>query len=101
MYVFFARSSRPDAVVWPGRRLVACLDALGWPAAWCTLMTSVQHAGVLSVVAPALAALLAVMRLQCALLRNQRFRFSTWVWGRRFALVWALGCLLKLATMWA
>ena len=32
MWILFARAPRPDAIVWSGRRLLAAIDAIVWPA---------------------------------------------------------------------
>ena len=34
MALMFVREVRPDAHVWPGRKLLALLDALAWPGFW-------------------------------------------------------------------
>jgi hypothetical protein len=100
MFVVFARAPRPDAVVWLGRRTLACMDALAWPAAMSALLLLyVPRTGVMGAVVTVLA-LLALRRLHAALLHNQRYRFTTWVWGCRLAAVVACGLLLKLVMQW-
>ena len=38
MWVLFARAPPPDAAYWPGRRWLAAVDAVAWPAtAWSVL----------------------------------------------------------------
>jgi hypothetical protein len=101
LFSFLARLD-PDAVVWPGRRLLACVDAMAWPAAVTALvLASVHPTGIMGAFVLALAGLLAATRLHRALLHNQRYRFTTWVWGGRLAAVSAFGLALKLALQWA
>ena len=98
MWMLVARTPRPDASYWPGRRWLAALDAVGWPAAW-TL--AVAHApmptGVVGMVVIAWAAWGALGRLHRALWNNQRYRFTTWRWGRVVAALLVLGFAMKLS----
>ena len=41
MWQLVAREPRPDAPEWPGRRLLAAVDAVVWPLMWVLL---IQHA---------------------------------------------------------
>ena len=34
MWILFTPVPRPDALYWPGRRWLAALDAIVWPAGW-------------------------------------------------------------------
>jgi hypothetical protein len=43
----------------------------------------------------AVAAFAGVRRLHRALWVNQRYRFTTWVWGKRLAVLLLVGLLLK------
>lgn len=93
MFFVFARAPRPEVVVWPGRRMLACVDALAWPAAISALLLSyVPHTGVVGAVVAILPVLFALRRLHAALLHNQRYRFSIWIWGCRLPRCWRLVC---------
>ena len=41
MWLLVAREPRPDAPDWPGRRMLAAVDAVVWPLLWVLL---VRHA---------------------------------------------------------
>ena len=41
MWLLVAREPRPDAPDWPGRRMLAAVDAVVWPLLWVLL---IQHA---------------------------------------------------------
>lgn len=99
MWVMFARAPAPDAVVWPGRRWLAALDALAWPAGWAVLFIQAPvPVGIIGPVAIALAALSAVCRLKTALWFNQRYRFTTW-WVSEILLCSAVfAIILKMST---
>ncbi len=43
MWFVFARAPLPDAPYWPGRRLLALVDAIAWPVAWIALATQPQR----------------------------------------------------------
>lgn len=81
MLVIFARAPQQDAVVWPGRRVLAFLDAVTWPAAWTLfilgLPTTVGLAGQVTL---AMCAVAALVRAHRACVRNPRYRFTTWRW---------------------
>ena len=97
MWIIFARTPRPDAQYWPGRRWLAALDAAGWPAALAYAVLSVQQPmGVLKPMVVAVVLLAAMQRLSTALLRNHRYRFTTWRWARWLALLLVVGWCLKL-----
>jgi len=97
MFVVLYRNPRPDADQWPGRRWLAALDAVLWPALWITAIAAVQNrTGILGPVAIAFLVAFAAARLMRALKRNERYWFSTWRWGRVLAILMATGLLLKL-----
>ncbi len=54
--------------------------------------------GIVGLVITASAALFAVNRLQRALLGNERYRFTTWRWGKVVLELVLLGWIMKLAT---
>lgn len=99
MWILFKRAPRPDAPYWPGRNWLAALDAVAWPAAWAL---GVTHApiptGIVGILVIACAALSAASRLQQALLRNERYRFTTWRWGKLVVGLLLLGWILKSMT---
>ena len=41
MWLLVAREPRPDAPEWPGRRLLAAVDAVAWPLMWVLLIRQV------------------------------------------------------------
>ena len=98
MWILFARAPRPDAIVWPGRRLLAAVDAIVWPAIALWALLSVPGAsGVTRPVLGAIAVLAALPRLRRALLSNQRYRFTTWWVVRLLAVLLVIGLVLRLS----
>jgi len=96
MWIFFARTPRPDARYWPGRRWLAALDAVAWPAAWVLVVVRAPMSmGIVGMLVIACAALSAVFRLRRALLSNRRYRFTTWRWGRVLAVLMLVGLAMK------
>lgn len=97
MWILFARAPRPDAVIWPGRTVLAVLDALLWPAllSW-TVFALPGASGITRPVILAIAMLSAMMRLQCAVWSNHRYRFTTWWVVRLLAVLWLTGLAMKL-----
>ena len=97
MWILFTPVPRPDAPYWAGRRWLAALDAVAWPGAWAF---GVVHApistGMVGMLIIACAALSAASRLQQALLRNERYRFTTWRWGKVLVGLVLLGLMMKL-----
>jgi uncharacterized membrane protein HdeD (DUF308 family) len=97
MALIFVRAIRPDANVWPGRRLLAALDAVAWPGLWiCATLQAPFETGVTGKVIVGLAVVIAGDRSIKALFRNERYRFSTWRWGRFAVALLLLGFVLKL-----
>lgn len=100
MWVIFARAPLPDVVVWPGRRALALVDAVAWPAAWATLVLGLPvSSGLAGPFALALCAVSALTRAHRAIAHNHRYHFTTWCWGWRVVFVLAFGYALKLATL--
>lgn len=59
MWLLVAREPRPDAPDWPGRRLLAAIDAVAWPLMWVLLIRQVPGAaGLVGPFVTALAVLL-------------------------------------------
>ena len=100
MWIVLTIAPRPDVPVWPGRRWLACADAVGWPAVWVAVALQLpQPRGVVVPVVIALAALFAGRRCWQAIMFNERYRFTTWRWGYPVALLMVLGLLIKLALL--
>ena len=100
MLIVLQRVPRADAPYWPGRRLLAVLDAVLWPAAWiATVAVAPARTGMLGAVVVAVALVCAPMRIRRAVFANEHYRFATWRWGKPVALLFVLGALLKLAPL--
>lgn len=98
--VVLVRGEAPLATVWPGRRWLAALDALLWPAVSLTLLWRVEaRPGIVGAVGVAMLGRWALRRLHRALARNERYRFTSWVWGRWLVLVLGLGLALRWAVL--
>jgi hypothetical protein len=124
MWIILNQQVQPDATYWHGRRWLAALDAVAWPAmlaapfaapfiahfvvsSFSSLVApfiaplagaplAYHHTGLVGQVVVALAVGAALTRLRRALWANHRYRFTTWRCGRALALLLALGVLLKL-----
>jgi hypothetical protein len=98
MWILFARAPRPDAIVWPGRRWLAALDAVVWPVMLLLALKEVPGNGGLA--RPALCALVVLAslpRLRKAIWSNHRYRFTTWWVVRTVTVLLLLGLALKFA----
>ena len=95
MLMFLALSPRPDVPVWRARRALAALDALAWPALFAGLaVQQLSGAGVVQGVILAVCGWAAMARTRRALCNNERYRFTTWRWGKvLFALLAVALCL--------
>ena len=97
MFFIFARAPPPDAPYWPGRRWLAAVDALAWPALWVVVIACIPaHSGVAGSVAVAWAGFSSLARLRRALHNNRRYRFTTWRWGRPAMALLLFSWVLKL-----
>jgi len=97
MWIVINREPRPDAPEWPGRRWLAAVDAVGWPAAWVALVFSAPvPTGVVGQVAVAVAVWCGLGRLHRALCENHRYWFTTWRWGRVALAMLVMGWVIKL-----
>jgi hypothetical protein len=96
MWIVLARPVPKDMPYWLGRRWLAALDAISWPALWIAVA---RHApadfGLIAPVICAVAVLAGLSRLWTAVWRNERYRFTTWRWGRVLVGLMALGLLMK------
>jgi hypothetical protein len=98
MWILFTRAPLPDAPYWRGRRLLAGVDAVGWPLAWGVLAVQLpQPAGIVGPMLIAVAVVCAIGRVHRALWFNHRYHFTTWRWGRWLAGVMVIGLMLRLA----
>lgn len=98
MCLLVAREPRPDAPDWPGRRLLAAVDAVAWPLLWVLLIRQVSGpAGLVGPFVTALAVLLGLGRLHRALCVNHRYWFTTWRWGKVLGAMLLIGAVLKIA----
>lgn len=98
MWLLVAREPRPDAPDWPGRRLLAAVDAVAWPLLWVLLVRHVSEpVGLIGPLVTALALFFGLARLHRALWVNHRYRFTTGRWGRVLASMLLIGALLKLS----
>jgi hypothetical protein len=76
--------------------LLAALDAVLWPAAWVAAAALAPiKTGVVGPLIIALAVLFAVLRLHRALLRNERYWFATWRWGKVLGALLLIGMVLE------
>lgn len=90
------RDPKPDATYWLGRRWLAALDAVAWPAGAFALVWQWLPVGSLSGAVPgAFCVIAAVLRLHRAIWRNHRYRFTTWRWGRIGLVLTCFGLLLR------
>ncbi|MGE4049673.1 MAG: hypothetical protein AB7F38_01305 [Piscinibacter sp.] len=98
MWVIFARAPPPDVQVWPGRRVLAFIDAVAWPAAWAAWLLGLSmQFGLAGQFALAWCGVAAARRAFRAVLLNHRYHFTTWRWGRWLVVMLLFGYSLKLA----
>ena len=97
MWLLVAREPRPDAPDWPGRRLLAAVDAVAWPLMWVLLIQQLPGpAGLVGPFVTALAVLLGLGRRNRAIWVNHRYGFTTWRWGKVLASMLLIGAVMKL-----
>ena len=102
MWVLMVRPPRPDAPQWGGRRLLAVLDAIVWPALWFTTIEKVPfNLGIFGTAGLVLLGLAAVRRTHRAIWRNDRYWFTTWRWGVPLATMLAVAIAVKLLTQFS
>lgn len=97
MFIFvFPRRSRVYGE-WQGRRIIAALDAVAWPAAWAWVVTQkIPSGGLTTRWLLALLVCIAVRRLYRAVFENETYGISTWRWAKVLAWVWLFGMALRL-----
>ena len=99
MWLLIARAPRQDAAYWPGRRWLALLDAAAWPMLWAAAVIKAPFStGLAGAVAVSLLVVVAARRSHRAILRNERYWFTTWRWGLALAGLAAVGAATKLTT---
>jgi hypothetical protein len=82
VWILFVKPPWPDAAYFPGRRLLATLDAIAWPTAWFIAVLAIPYStGILGPAAKTLLILIALRRVSRAVLRNERYRFTTVRWA--------------------
>jgi hypothetical protein len=97
MWVLFARAPPPDAPYWPGRRWLAAVDAVAWPAfTWLSLNPIRDSGGLVVALLVATLPVWAARRLFVALRANHRYHFAVWRCGRTLAWLIAIGAILGL-----
>ena len=98
MWVVYARAPTPDAPYWQGRRLLALIDAVLWPALVAFGVSRMPvDTGVVGQVVMALCALSALRRCGRALWQNERYRFTTLRVGVALFGMLVFGTVLRLA----
>ena len=98
MWLLVAREPRPDAADWPGRRVLAAIDAVAWPLMSLLVIRHVPgSAGLVGPFLTGVAVLAAMGRVHQALYVNHRYWFTTWRWGRAVAAMLLFGSVMKLA----
>jgi hypothetical protein len=97
MWLIVVREPPPDAPYWPGRRLLAAVDAALWPLFWVVVFSHApKPVGIVGPFVAAAALLCALGRLHRAVWVNHRYRFTTWRWGRIVAALLLMGLVMKL-----
>jgi hypothetical protein len=96
MWILFARSPKPDARYWAGRRCFAALDALAWPAVLMALVIRAPYpTGIFGQVLLTLVAIAALRTLHIALWRNERYWFAVRRWAMPVAILFVVAEVLK------
>lgn len=99
MRLVITRAPRQDAAYWPGRRWLALLDALAWPALWAIAVIEAPFStGLVGAVALSFLGVIAARRSHRAIFRNERYCFTIWRWGLALAGLVAVGAATKLVT---
>lgn len=98
MWLLIARAPLPDAPQWPGRRILALLDAVFWPLFVAFNVSSLSN--VLGLVGQVTLAACVFVGARCAaraIWRNERYRFTTVRAAKLLAVLLAIGAVLKVA----
>lgn len=97
VWMLWARAPLPDAPTWPGRRVCAAVDAVGWPGLW--VLVGAEFTPPTGLIGPLLGAfvlLSALDRLYRAMWVNHRYRFTTWCCARVMAGLLLVAVALRL-----
>jgi hypothetical protein len=96
MWLLVARERRQDAPQWMGRRGLAALDAVVWPALAISLIyMAPDPLGVVGSVAFAAVLVVSLVRLRRAIWSNNRYWFTSWRWGGVAIGLMLVGVLIK------
>ncbi|WP_046113440.1 hypothetical protein [Aquincola tertiaricarbonis] len=96
MWLLLTREPRPDARDWPGRRLLAAVDAVALPFVWVVLLRQLsQPVELVEPFVASLAILIGFGRLRRAVWMNHRYWFTTWRWGKVAAAMVLAGTLFR------
>ena len=101
MWVVHLREPAPDMPYWSGRRWLAALDAMAWPAVGFWLLNQAQ--GPARVVLPFAGVVLGaigLVRTMTAIWTNHRYRFTTVRLGRMVIILLVVGVVFKFALLW-
>ena len=91
MWILFMPVPRPDAPYWPGRRWLAALDAVAWPATWALVVAQ----------APFTMGIVGVLQTLPDLLFGLPAGALADRWDRRRMILWAdLGRALPMEKRW-
>ena len=98
MWMFIMLGLRPDARCWPGRRMLALVDAVIWPAAAAAGILQIPvQTGTFGQVMLAVCGVAAVRRAWRAGLVNHRYRFTTASAFGPLAVLLVVAATLKIA----
>jgi hypothetical protein len=97
MFLMIFTRPAPTFSVWAGRRLLAAVDAVAWPALWGWLaFTRIPHGGLAVRWVVAVLVCLACRRLWRAVADNEHYGFVTVRWAKLLLCLWIFGYALKL-----
>ena len=91
----FRPCATTDAQYWLGRRSLALLDAVGWPALLLWMINAAPIGGAVRTVAVIATIIFALRHAHRALLLNERYRFTTWRLAVIVAVILAIGLTAK------
>lgn len=99
MWMLYMRAPSQDVAYWPGRRALAVLDAILWPALVAVFAANLSvETGLVGRFVIAACVLAGIRRCWQAMLHNEQYRFTTWRWATLLVVMLAMGALLRLAT---
>ena len=96
MWLLVTRQPRPDAPYCAGRRWLAAVDAVLWPAFWVMVFGHAPSpVGLVVPMATVAAIWFAVAGLRRAIWANHHYHFSAWRWSKAAMALALTGGLLK------